>query len=301
MPPPNITADELRALIPCLEELSAARPPSGQKLVFPCRIAGREFVLKVVACGAMDETASTEMSQPNDVFLRAQREVSILQACTSPHLPRIGPIALTELRHNGERLIVFSEEFINGHNLDELFSNSGSFSNEETIRLGRDVATAVLELWNNGKIHRDIKPANIMRRAVDGTYVLLDPGIAFDQIDDSITGPGVIPHTPGYLAPELTNAAAKRDADVRADLFLLGIVMYFALTGIHPFISRAGQSPAEIIRNILTIVPAMPTTIRPQVSVSLSRVVMRLLEKQRHRRFKSCDKLIAALSACGLE
>src|SRR5467141_1259943 len=71
MPPPNITADELRALIPCLEELSAARPPSGQKLVFPCRIAGREFVLKVVACGAMDETASTEMSQPNDVFLRA--------------------------------------------------------------------------------------------------------------------------------------------------------------------------------------------------------------------------------------
>src|SRR5690348_760129 len=259
MPPPSIDAQTLRALLPAIEEIGRPLPPSGQKLVFPCRIGGRRFALKVLRCHQQAADAALAETQPLDeVYARAKREVAILSVCTGVNLPRIGPIPLTELDHGTERLVAFSEEFIDGKNLDEVLASTGPLSEAETVRLAHDVSTAIAELWRQRKIHRDVKPGNIMRRDADGSFVLLDPGIAFDQLDQSLTAYGVINHTPGFLAPEHANVGAKRDADVRADLFLLGIVLYCALTGAHPFIERWSQPVPELIRNILTKVPPEP-------------------------------------------
>jgi eukaryotic-like serine/threonine-protein kinase len=298
MPPPQITADALRALVPALQEVFPQMPPSGQKAVFPCTIEGQRFVLKVLECASSEERAEgvTEPSPLDEVSSRAAREVAILRTCRSPHLPRIGPIGLEEIRHEDKRLVVFSEEFIEGKTVAEIFNETGAFSIVEVLKMATQLAMAIAELWGQNMIHRDIKPENIMRRTSDGTYVLLDPGIALDQQGESLTEPGFSsPHTPGYIAPELI-IASKRDADVRADLFLLGVTLYFALTGSHPFITRRGQDRSEIARNITTLAPRAPHDVRADVPLKLSAVVVRLLEKQRHRRFKNCEQLLVALS-----
>jgi len=292
---PKITAAQLGAAFPQLENVGTPRP-GGQKLVFPCKLAGVKYAVKVLRCQQFDAAHTTSETMPLDVdYARAKREVAILQACNSHYLPKIGPLELTEFPHDGDRLLAFSEEFIEGPNLEELLARSGPLTEPEAIRLASNIVTAIAELWRLNKIHRDIKPANIMRRNLDGSYVLLDPGIAFDLVDGTLTAEGCIPHSPGYIAPEHTNPARKREADVRADLFLLGISLYEAVTGTHPFRERVNQSPVEIIQNILRKTPITPRARRREVSVGFSQLVMRLLEKKRHMRFRSCDHLQEAL------
>ena len=175
--------------------------------MFPCRIGNQRFALKVLRCHQQAADAALLETQPLDeVYARAKREVAILGMCTGVNLPRLGPIPLTELHHGAERLVAFSEEFIDGKNLDEILTSSGPIPEPQAVRLACDVSTAIGELWQQRKIHRDVKPSNIMRRDSDGSFVLLDPGIAFDQLDQSLTAYGVINHTPGFLAPEHANS-----------------------------------------------------------------------------------------------
>ncbi|MEJ0072135.1 MAG: hypothetical protein WDO24_29305 [Pseudomonadota bacterium] len=72
-------------------------------------------------------------------------------------------------------------------------------------QLAIHVSHAIDELWSHAKIHRDISRGTSLRRQADGSFVLLDAGIAFDVLDTSITGTGLLsPHTPGFIAPEHT-------------------------------------------------------------------------------------------------
>ncbi len=293
---PDISESEVKQLFPGLMEIS---PPirGGQKLVFPCKLGNACFVLKILRSNLPAKDRPGESAPPDEVFARAEREVAILKACQSPHLPRVGPVELVLVNHKKDRLIVFSEEFVAGRNVAQILQANGPFREQEAIVLGQQMAAAIGELWKHGKIHRDIKPENIMRRDQDGTYVLLDAGIAFDTRAKSITAAGLVPHTPGFLAPEHANPLTKRDADLRADFFLLGIVLYIVSTGRHPFITRQDQPPQELVRNIVTLSPAPPHKVRSDLSRMFSDMVMRLLEKKKHRRFRNCAQLFDALGS----
>ena len=195
-------------------------------------------------CRRVCQQAPTPLDQSriDEVFERAKREVTILESCDCENLPKIGPIPLTRFECAGQSLIVFSEEFIAGESLEHILKDEGLLNDTEAIKLGDDLCRAVDTLWKRKTIHRDIKPANIMRRRDNGQFVLLDPGIAFDLNDNSLTARMAIAHTPGYLAPELSNPTKKRDADCRSDFFLIGTVLYLSCTGRHPFLRSLPKS-----------------------------------------------------------
>lgn len=141
-------------------------------------------------------------------------------------------------------------------------------------------------------VHRDVKPRNIMRRN-SGDYVLLDTGLAFDLSDESLTAAFMTVGTPIYMSPEqLKNV--RRGIDFRSDLFLLGIVMYEVITGKHPFFQR-GINSMQLVANIISNQVEPPSTIRSDIPNSLNTIIMRLLAKEPHLRFKTCDSLINKL------
>lgn len=298
MPLPNVLRAEITIHFPDLVDVGEPLE-GGQKLVFPCTIRARRYVLKLMlSAEAEPDEESDANTLADEALARAQREVAILRDCDSPHLPKLGPLEMCFRDINGQHVIAFSEEYVNGENLHQILEREESLTPREIIRLARHINAAIAELWKFGKIHRDIKPSNIMRQHESGIYVLLDPGIAFDVNATSLTAPGALARTPGYIAPEMLNPDGKREGDCRADHFLLGIVMYECATGIHPFTMGRNLTEEEIIRNIMNARPPAARDLNPRMPEALSKVIERLLQKRRHARFRNCTQLDLHLAGC---
>jgi serine/threonine-protein kinase len=297
---PKVTVDELRGAIPAIEAIEPPRQ-GGQKLVFPCTISGQRCALKVMLRnptaqpGSIDDSSAEES---DEVTARARREVQIMGACRSPHIVRLGPLPLMDVDIGGQGVICFSEEWIQGRDLRAII-HDGPLPLVEVVRLGKDVAEAVQALWSCGKVHRDVKPGNIMRREPPGDFVLLDMGFALDLEDASLTPFGLVPGTLIYLSPEQTEVASKRQMDFRSDLFSLGIVLYEAATAHHPF-WEAGVSSREALGRILGSKVAAPSVHRSEIPVEMDEIILRLLAKRPHLRYRTCAQLIAALDAIPL-
>jgi len=271
----------------------------GQKLVFPCRISGQRCVLKFMLPNpspTRDEEEDQTFDSTDEVTARARREVSIMGQCDSPYLVKLGPVPLTRTDYGAQSLIYFAEEFIEGEDLKAILGRQRVLTIRELVRLARNVTEAVRVLWQVRKIHRDIKPSNIMRRDATAEFVLLDMGMAFDLGDESYTPTGLVPGTPIYFSPEQTEFARKRQMDFRSDLFSLGIVLYEAACGIHPFRPPGVMSTYEVIANILTYHPPPPGQYRRDMSPELGATISRLLAKRPHLRYRSCESLDGVLS-----
>ena len=199
-----------------------------------------------------------------------------------------------EYFYNNQNLLFFTEEWIEGYDLKRKLENDGPFSYNDTIKLGIDIAQAIEELWKHSKIHRDIKPGNIVYDKNSGQYILLDMGLAFDLEDKSLTAYGYIPGTKIYFSPEQLSIDKKRFMDFRSDLFSLGIVMYECVTGVHPFYVR-GMSDDSLFHSILNDVPKRPSEYRNDMIKELDYIIMRLLGKSPHLRYRTCQQLIESL------
>ena len=135
--------------------------------------------------------------------------------------------------------------------------------------------------------------ANIMRRDPRGDYILLDAGLAFDTDGESISVSPV--GTPLFFSPEQFDFTNRRTVlDFRSDMFALGTTMYCLATGVHPFWA-SGDNSQSIYTKITTHIPPVPSTIVAGFPAELDEVIMRLLGKSPHLRYRKCDQLIAAL------
>jgi serine/threonine-protein kinase len=152
-----------------------------------------------------------------------------------------------------------------------------------------------------GLVHRDIKPANLFVCRM-GTQVdflkILDFGIvsaADDHRGGKITEPGTLQGTPAYLSPEMICGEAY---DGRADLYALGAIAYYLLTGelVFPAKGVAQMCMAHVHER-----PEPPSTHDARIGAALDRIVMRLLEKRPDDRFASAAALEDALLALELE
>ncbi|PGU99388.1 MULTISPECIES: serine/threonine-protein kinase [Bacillus cereus group] len=294
MSAPTLSNIEVHELVQHLANISEIEflNAGGQKAVYTCRIDGQLYTLKFIDITKNIGPSETESQGiETEILARASRELDIMDKCNSENLVKMGPVGLHILEHETQKLLCFSEEYIEGDDLHTILQRQ-PYSQGEAIQLGIDIANAIEQLWTINMVHRDIKPKNIMRKT-DGSHVLLDTGIAFDVHGPALTQAFHLVGTKIYMSPEqIINT--KTNLDFRSDLFLLGIVMYEALCGNHPFYKR-GMETYQIFTGITHNAAVPLTQYEIGIHPKLNRIVMRLLSKQPHLRYKSCQSLITQL------
>lgn len=290
---PNLTPEQVARLIPQASDIEPV-DAGGQKVVFKGTIAGQQYALKFAKVPELRDDVESEEFPMSDVAVRAQREVETMRDCASPHMVKLGPIGLSFTTIDDQSLLYFSEEFIVGRDLRTILRSDGRFEPAQIVTLGLHIVDAVHALWELGKIHRDIKPANMMRREGNDEYVLLDAGFAFDVVGESLSiGPV---GTPPYFSPEQFDFTNRRTVmDFRSDLFSLGVTMYQLATGQHPFWSP-GDTSRSLFNKISTHNPERPSTCVPGFPEGLDDIILRMLGKSPHIRYRRCQQLIDALS-----
>ncbi|MCE9564735.1 MAG: serine/threonine protein kinase [Planctomycetes bacterium] len=189
-------------------------------------------------------------------------------------------------------------ELLRGLSLDELVRRHGPLPPGRVVYLLTQVCAALREAHTQGLIHRDIKPANIFSASRGGVHdvaKLLDFGLVHQVAGnaDDRTEEGVISGSPAYMAPE--QAIAGGPVDARCDLYALGGVAYFLLTGRSPFDGATIYDQLAAHRHT----PVVPPSKRVEgVPRDLERVVLRCLAKTPGERFLTADALQQALREC---
>ena len=259
----------------------------GQKAVYRAAIEGQIVALKLIALPpqeVIDEETGIDISVE---AARVQREVAILEQVDVPVLARRGPRGLFTIEIDGARWLGFTEEWIEGRGLPDMI-REGRLSPAQVARMGVDLVQAVCWLSGQDLVHRDIKPANIIWAADRSRFVLLDPGIAFDLRGPSLTLLPVPVGTVPYFSPEQMDPSRKRTMDFRSDLFAIGVVLYEATAGEHPFMT-VGTTLSEVVAGILTAIPQALADRIEDFPPTLSDFVARLLGKEPHLRYRRCD------------
>jgi serine/threonine-protein kinase len=190
-------------------------------------------------------------------------------------------------------------EYLRGQSLAELVERRGPLPPARVVYLLRQVCGALREAHAEGLIHRDIKPSNIFAArcgGVDDVAKLLDFGLVRTTApgrDVHVSAEGEILGTPLFMSPE--QATGGRELDERSDIYSLGGVAYYLLTGRPPF-EREGGIALLIAHARDPVVP--PSRVRPGIPQDLERVVERCLAKGPAERFPDVESLERALGAC---
>ena len=158
---------------------------------------------------------------------------------------------------------------------------------EIALKLLRQIAEALDYAHRQGIVHRDIKPANIMVTP-EVQPKIADFGIAKVAMAET-TLPGHVVGTPAYMSPEQLNGKA---VDGRSDLFSLGVITYWLLTGVKPF---DGATFTEICVQVVTKDPAPPSEIASGLNMDFDYVLSRALAKDPAMRYQSGSEMAADL------
>jgi eukaryotic-like serine/threonine-protein kinase len=235
---------------------------------------------------------AVKLLPPELAFRSEIRSRFLKEAETAAQLshPNIVPIYSVDER---DGLVFFVMAFVDGENLAVRMHRLTRVDPDETRRILKEVAEALVYAHENKVVHRDIKPDNILLSASDGRVMVTDFGIAravSEGADSRLTATGMAIGTPAYMSPE--QSMGEREIDGRSDLYSLGIVGYQMLVGELPF--NAPSTPAMLVKHI----SERPTPIderRTDVPPDLARAVMILLEKEPANRFPSAQALVVAL------
>jgi hypothetical protein len=180
-------------------------------------------------------------------------------------------------------------ECVEGNSLGQLVAttSTGKLPRDIALKMLRQIAEALDYAHRQNIVHRDIKPANIMVTA-DGQPKIADFGIAKVAMAET-TLPGHVVGTPAYMSPEQLNGKA---VDGRSDLFSVGVIAYWLLTGVKPF---DGNTLTEICVQVVTKDPAPPSEIAPDLNIDVDYVLSRALAKDPAMRYQSGNELAADL------
>jgi hypothetical protein len=221
--------------------------------------SGREVALKIVA---REGKAGT----------RAEREAQAAARLRHPRCPRA--LAL----HHDDGHVYAAYEYVHGKTLREAL-RAGQLDDRASVEAAAQVLEALAHAHAQGIVHRDVKPANVMvEDAGEAVSVrLLDFGLAHIGDADTLTAVGDVPGTLAYIAPERLDGER---ATAAADVWSVGVVLWEALAGWHPF---SAPSPVETARRIGA--GAQPLTrSRPNLSHELCALVDRMLSLDPRRR-----------------
>lgn len=183
----------------------------------------------------------------------------------------------------------FVMEYIEGTNLKTLIESQGPLPLVQAVDIAWDSCKALDFAHERGVVHRDIKPHNILISQTGETKVF-DFGIARAADSAGLTTTGTSIGTPQYMSPE--QARGEKEMDGRADLYSLGIVLYEMLVGRVPF---EGSTAVGTMYRHVNEVPEPPSKHKPNVPEELDRIVMKVLEKEKEKRYQSGEEMIRDL------
>lgn len=181
-------------------------------------------------------------------------------------------------------------QWIDGTTLADVISKKGALPADQVLDITAKLVSALGAAHNRQILHRDIKPGNILLDD-EGEPYLADFGIARLIGQAGITRHDVFLGTPQYSSPEQAN---MKPLDERSDLYALGLVVYEMTTGRRPFEADNVQELLEMQRNTK---PPDPRTVVPKVPPSLSKLILRCLEKKPAKRFSDTEAMGLALQA----
>ncbi|HSM15599.1 MAG TPA: serine/threonine-protein kinase [Gemmatimonadales bacterium] len=189
------------------------------------------------------------------------------------------------------RFVFFAMAYVPGETLGQRIRRRGPLSPSECMRVLRDVGFALSYAHAQGIIHRDVKPDNILVEEGTGRALVADFGIAGIVGDTRAPGKGEIVGTIEFMSPE--QARGER-MDGRSDLYSLGMVAYYSLSGTLPFESDSAAATLEAVRTgpvpqVSSAAPAAPRR--------LARILDVCLRKDPAERFASTEAFAEALDA----
>ena len=182
-------------------------------------------------------------------------------------------------------------EYVDGTGLDEILRQRKYLTPDEAVPIVRGVAHALEAVRQAGAVHGDVKPANVLI-AGNGKPKLADFGLAhFTGDNEEFRRQGYVLGTGHYVAPEV--ASRRKEGDIRADLYSLGVMFFEMVTGIVPFPASTRSGALE--RHQFDEVPD-PRSHMPDLSAALAQLIVKLIDKDPNRRHQTPTELIRALN-----
>jgi len=228
---------------------------------------------------------------------RFEREVRLASRLTHPNT-----IEIYDFGRTADGVFYYAMEYLPGLTLDELVAREHPIPPARAVHILRQVLASLREAHGSGLVHRDVKPANIMLCERGGEYdvvKVLDFGLVKQVDPDSsrdLTGSLFVAGTPRYMAPERLTESGRVDA--RSDLYSVGGVAYFLLTGRNLF-PDAGAGLFELVMNATPEPPA--TFVEHPIPEKLEKLIMKCLAKDPDHRPQTAAEVIHVLDTVELD
>lgn len=229
---------------------------------------------------------------------RFEREVQAASQLNDPHT-----IEIYDYGRTTDGTFYYAMEYLSGISLAELVAVGGPQPPARVIKMLRQICSSLREAHAVGLIHRDIKPQNIMlcNRGGDPDFVkVLDFGLvkdlagltATDLSASTLSSAAIVAGTPLFMAPETIRMPLE--VDRRADIYSLGVVGYYALTGKPIF---ECESQTDLLRHIIDVVPVSPSKqVETEIPVELEQLIMDCLAKDPSDRPESIESVLDSLN-----
>jgi eukaryotic-like serine/threonine-protein kinase len=305
---------------------AAAGPSEAFDSLVGATLAGRYLIVRRIGeggMGAVYEAKHTLIGKrvavkvllekfisKSDFVARLLQEARLASSIGHENIVDVTDFGTTD---DGRSFVVM--EFLDGESLAQLVIREAPLPVERSLRIARQVASALGAAHAKGIYHRDVKPENVyLVRRGDADFVkVVDFGIskAVKQGTEDpaeqyrLTHTGLLLGTPLYMSPE--QARGEEDLDHRVDIWALGVMLYECLTGEVPF--RANNY-LGIISQVLTHEAPPPSQLRPELGIpdAVESVVMRAMDKERARRYqvmadlqRDVERLLSGDQNVGLE
>jgi tRNA A-37 threonylcarbamoyl transferase component Bud32 len=239
---------------------------------------------------ALHRVVAVKILNPSLFYLKRHVDQFFREARSAATLEHEGVVAVYHVgQERGLYFIVM--QYVEGETVADLIEREGRLSVPEALRITTEAARALAVAHENDVIHRDIKPSNLLLTK-RGRVKVADFGLA-SRISETQrpSGRSEVAGTPFYIPPEQISGGS---VDQRADLYSLGVTLYFALTGQRPF---EGDTPKEVLIKHLTQAPVPVNEIDPSLDPGLTDLIQRLLAKKPAARPDSASDLVHELEA----
>jgi serine/threonine-protein kinase len=230
-----------------------------------------------------------------DAAERFRREARAAARIKSEHVVRVLDVGM--MNDSTPYMVM---EYLDGRDLDDEVEERGVLPISDAVDYTLQAIEAIAEAHAAGIVHRDLKPGNLfLFQRRDGTRMIkvLDFGISksLPSAESAnqlvLTATASLIGSPLYMSPE--QMQSPRGVDQRTDIWSLGAILYYSLTGRPPY---PAENIAQLCSLLMNTVPTPISQLRPEVPADLERIIGRCLERDRERRFADVSELASALS-----